>query len=111
MDVSSANVVAAAGLATAEALRVVRPGGIVVFQDVDTRFAPTEVHKVEKNWDTQFNGELFWKAYNDANLMADMRDAGFDPAHIEEHQAEAVSNTNRWYVISGRKPGAQGTMA
>jgi ubiquinone/menaquinone biosynthesis C-methylase UbiE len=89
--------------AMAEALRVVRPGGVVIFQDVDTRFAPTEVHKVEKNWDTDFNGELFWKTYNDADLIADMAAAGFDADRVREHAAEAVSNINRWYVISGTK--------
>lgn len=90
--------------AMAEALRVVRPGGLVIFQDVDTRFAPSDVHRVEKNWDTHFNGELFWKIYNDADLVADMQSAGFDPADIKEHNMAAVSNTNRWYVISGRGP-------
>ncbi|MDG2532141.1 class I SAM-dependent methyltransferase [Sphingomonas sp. HITSZ_GF] len=93
--------------AMAEALRVVRPGGLVIFQDVDTRFAPTEVHKVEKNWDTRFNGELFWKTYNDADLLADMRAAGFAADSVREHAAEAVSNINRWYVVSGRKPEQQ----
>ena len=93
--------------AMAEALRVVRPGGIVIFQDVDTRFAPTEVHKVEKNWDTRFNGELFWKTYNDADLHADMLAAGFAPDSVVEHAVAAVSNINRWYVISGRKPEAR----
>jgi ubiquinone/menaquinone biosynthesis C-methylase UbiE len=93
--------------AMAEALRVVRPGGIVIFQDVDTRFAPTEVHKVEKNWDTRFNGELFWKTYNDADLQADMTAAGFAPDSVVEHAVAAVSNINRWYVISGRKPEVQ----
>ena len=87
-----------------EALRVVRPGGVVIFQDVDTRFAPSEVHRVEKNWDTRFNGELFWKIYNDADLQADMIAAGFDPEVVREHHVEAVNNINRWYVISGRKP-------
>ncbi|MGF7149951.1 ubiquinone/menaquinone biosynthesis C-methylase UbiE [Sphingomonas zeicaulis] len=90
--------------AMAEALRVVRPGGLVIFQDVDTRFAPTDVHRVEKNWDTSFNGELFWKTYNDADLLADMRAAGFAEGSIEEHNVSAVSNLNRWYVISGGKP-------
>lgn len=90
--------------AMAEALRVIRPGGLVIFQDVDTRFAPTDVHRVEKNWDTGFNGELFWKTYNDADLLADMRAAGFAEGTIEEHNVSAVSNLNRWYVISGGKP-------
>ena len=67
-------------------------------------FAPSEVHKVEKNWDTHFNGELFWKTYNDADLIADMGAAGFAASDIREHAAEAVSNVNRWYIISGTKP-------
>lgn len=90
--------------AMAEALRVVRPGGLVIFQDVDTRFAPSDVHRVEKNWDTAFNGEIFWKTYGEADLVADMTAAGFAFADIAEHNMEAVSNINRWYVISGRKP-------
>lgn len=93
--------------AMAEALRVVRPGGLVIFQDVDTRFAPTDVHRVEKNWDTAFNGEIFWETYGEADLVADMVGAGFAAADVAEHNMEAVSNINRWYVISGRKPAAE----
>ncbi|MGL3819567.1 class I SAM-dependent methyltransferase [Sphingopyxis sp. R3-92] len=96
--------------AMAEALRVVRPGGLVIFQDVDTRFAPSDVHRVEKNWDTAFNGEIFWKTYGEADLVADMAAAGFASADIAEHNMEAVSNINRWYVISGRKPAAGGAV-
>ena len=90
--------------AMAEALRVVRPGGLVIFQDVDTRFAPSDVHRVEKNWDTRFNDEIFWQIYTESDLEADMRAAGFAAADVAEHNVSAVSNLNRWYVISGRKP-------
>lgn len=92
--------------AMAEAFRVLRPGALMIFQDVDTRFALSDVHRVEKNWDAHFNGECFWKAYNEADLLADMLGAGFAPADVSEHNMEAVSNLNRWYVISGRKPDA-----
>lgn len=90
--------------AMGEALRVVRPGGLVIFQDVDTRLAPSDVHRVEKNWDTRFNGEIFWQTYTESDLVADMRAAGFADQAIAEHNVAAVSNLNRWYVISGRKP-------
>lgn len=90
--------------AMAEALRVVRPGGLVIFQDVDTRFAPSDVHRVEKNWDTRFNGEIFWQTYTESDLEADMLSAGFAADDVAEHNVAAVSNLNRWYVISGRKP-------
>jgi ubiquinone/menaquinone biosynthesis C-methylase UbiE len=94
--------------AMAEALRVVRPGGVVIFQDVDTRFAASDVHRVEKNWDTRFNGEIFWHTYTEADLEADMLAAGFAQADVQEHNVPAVSNLNRWYVISGLKPLAEG---
>lgn len=90
--------------AMAEARRVVRPGGVVIFQDVDTRFPATEVHRVEKNWDTRHNGELFWQTYTDADLHGDMLAAGFAADSVVEHAVAAVSNINRWYVVSGRKP-------
>ena len=88
----------------AEAMRVTRPGGLVILQDVDTRMAPSIIHKVEKDWDTHFNGERFWRTYNDADLMSDMRGAGFAPDDLAEHDMAAVSGINRWYIISGRKP-------
>lgn len=90
--------------AMAEALRVVRPDGVVIFQDVDTRSAPSDVHRVEKNWDTRFNGELFWATYTEADLVSDMHGAGFAPDSVREHAVAAVSNLNRWFVVSGRKP-------
>lgn len=90
--------------AMAEALRVVRPGGVVIFQDVDTRLPQSDVHRVEKNWDTRFNGEIFWQTYTESDLAADMHAAGFAPGDVAEHDVPAVSNLNRWYVISGRKP-------
>ena len=62
------------------------------------------MHQVEKNWDTAFNGEIFWQVYNEADLIADMRAAGFAEDGLKEHNVSAVSNINRWYVISGRKP-------
>jgi SAM-dependent methyltransferase len=91
-------------LMMAEALRVTRPGGVVILQDVDTRMAPSIVHQVEKDWDTHFNGERFWNVYNNADLVADMHGAGFARSDVAEHDMAAVSGINRWYIISGRKP-------
>lgn len=87
-----------------EARRVVRPGGIVIHQDVAIRGLPTLVEQVERDWDTHFNGEAHWNTYQNADLIADMKAAGFTEAEIVEHDLAAIHGANRWYAISARKP-------
>lgn len=87
-----------------EARRVVRPGGIVIHQDVAIRGLPTLVEQVERDWDTHFNGEVHWNTYQNADLLADMKAAGFAEAEIVEHDLAAIHGANRWYAISARKP-------
>jgi ubiquinone/menaquinone biosynthesis C-methylase UbiE len=88
-----------------EAARVVRPGGVVIHQDVAIRFEPTLVHQVERDWDTHFNDERHWHTYASADLIADMRAAGFASDGIVEHNLPAVHGAIRWYAISARKQG------
>jgi ubiquinone/menaquinone biosynthesis C-methylase UbiE len=87
-----------------EARRVVRPGGIVIHQDVAIRGLPTPVQQVERDWDTHFNGEVHWNTYQNADLVADMTAAGFTEGEIVEHDLPAIHGANRWYAISARKP-------
>jgi SAM-dependent methyltransferase len=88
----------------AESRRVARPGGVVIHQDVAIRGLPTLVQQVEREWDTHFNGEVHWSTYVHANLVADMRAAGFAPEDIVEHDLAAIHGRNsRWYAISARK--------
>lgn len=86
-----------------EARRVVRPGGIVIHQDVAIRGLPTLVQQVERDWDTHFNGEAHWNTYQNADLVADMKVAGFTGAEIVEHDLPAIHGANRWYAISATK--------
>jgi SAM-dependent methyltransferase len=89
-----------------EARRLVRPGGIVIHQDVAIRNQPSIVHQVERDWDTHFNGEVHWNTYAMADLRADMLAAGFAAEEIVEHDLAALQGFagNRWYAISARKP-------
>jgi SAM-dependent methyltransferase len=91
--------------ALAEAWRVVRPGGVVIHQDVAIRGLATLVHQVERDWDTGYNGEVHWNTYAMADLVADMAAAG--AGDIVEHDLSAIHGANRWYAISARKPVTQ----
>lgn len=86
-----------------EAHRVLRPGGLLVFQDVDIRNPASDVHRAERNWDVRFNGERFWRDYADADLRAELIGAGFAPSAADERSVPAVANRNNWYLLIGRK--------
>lgn len=88
-----------------EAFRVCEPGGLVVHQDVPTRFEPTPVRQVERAWDTRFNGEAHWSTYSGDDLLADMGAAGFPPEALEETRLDKVAGPGGWYLVLGRKPG------
>lgn len=88
----------------AEAFRVVRPGGIVIHQDVAIRNLPSLVHQVERDWDTHFNGEAHWNTYAMADLHGEMSTVGFEPDSLFEHDLGTIDGAGRWYAISARKP-------
>lgn len=87
-----------------EARRVARPGGIVVHQDVGIRGLPTLVQRVERDWDSHFNGEAHWNVYLNDDFVADMKAAGFTEEEVVEHKLPAINGPNHWYAISARKP-------
>lgn len=87
-----------------ESMRVLRPGGLVVYQDVNVRSITDPLIKADIVWEKNFNGERFWLAYGNADLEAEMIDAGFPPSEVVEHEIPAIAGALRWYVISARKP-------
>lgn len=88
----------------AQARRVLRPGGLLVFQDVNARSITDPVVRADIVWEKHFNGERFWLTYANADLAPEMAAAGFDPADVVEHEIPAVAGALRWYVIVARKP-------
>jgi hypothetical protein len=47
---------------------------------------------------------VHWNTYQHADLVSDMKAAGFTDAEIVEHDLPAIHGANRWYAISARKP-------
>jgi len=92
-----------------EALRVVRPGGLVVFQDVPIKAAdPAPFDRFISSWQTNNNDEPFWDLFIDSNFPAMMAKAGSDPAHVHEDAAPIVGGNRSWYMLIGEKPGPNG---
>lgn len=91
--------------ALVETLRILRPGGVCVHQDVPLRFAGLdEFTKFELSWDQRHNAEPYWVAYATADLAADMRAAGFPGDSIYVGNLSARAGSLPWYVAVGRKP-------
>lgn len=94
-----------------ESLRVLRPGGLLIYQDVNVRSIIDPVVKADIVWEKHFNGERFWLAYSNADLCADLQAGGFPADAVREHEIPAVAGALRWYVIAARKPETQGASA
>ncbi len=94
----------------AETMRALRPGGLLVYQDVNVRSITDPLIKADIVWEKHFNGERFWLAYSNADLVAEMINAGFPSANVAEHEIPAVAGALRWYVIVARKPTTGGSV-
>jgi len=88
----------------AEALRVVRPGGLVLHQDVPIRALPNAVVQVERGWDTNYNGEDFWNIYAGDDLVSELRSVGFPEGAVAEHRLSQIDGAAGWYLLAGEKP-------
>jgi SAM-dependent methyltransferase len=87
----------------AEARRVARRGGLVVHQDVPTRYAASAAARIEKNWDERFNGEIFWSIYTGDDLAADMHAAGFPSESVREERIDKLHGPGGWYVLAAAR--------
>lgn len=91
-----------------ECKRVLRPGGLLVYQDVNVRSITDPIVKADIVWEKHFNGERFWLNYSGANLAEELLAAGFPHDSVKEHEIPAVAGALRWYVITARKPEHEG---
>jgi len=82
-----------------ESRRLLRPGGVCVHQDVPLRFAGlSEFKKFELSWDTLNNNEPYWEAYANADLLPELRSAGFAAECVHVGSLPARAGTLPWFV-------------
>lgn len=88
-----------------ESWRLLAPGGVMVHQDVPLRFAGlSEIQKFDMSWDTRNNNEPFWEVYANADLAADLREAGIPEAQSWLGNLPQAPGSLPWYVAAARKP-------
>ena len=88
-----------------ESLRLLRPGGVCVHQDVPLTFrGKSEFEKFHLGWDTLNNNEPFWEVYATADLVADMKAAGFPAENTWVGNLPATPGSLPWFVACGWIP-------
>ena len=88
----------------AEAHRVVKPGGVVIHQDVPVRgreFTPFD--QAMFSWQTRNNDEPFWDDFVYADVSERMRDAGFAEGEHRELTIPMLDGPRFWYLVVGEK--------
>ena len=85
----------------AESHRVVRPGGIVVHQDVPIRGDRTLFERYMFSWETRNNNEPFWEVFAEADVTGEMIAAGFAPGEVSEALVPKLDGPGAWYVVMG----------
>lgn len=89
-----------------ESLRLLKPGGIAIHQDVPLRFSELDTYtEWEYSWDQQHNNEPYWSTYasNDPKQM--FIDAGFPEENVWFGKFEQLDKTVSWFVSAAQKPG------
>ena len=91
------------------ALESVRPGGVVVHQDVPMKGADfSAFEKFIFAWQTKNNDEPFWDEFLATQAPDVMLEAGFAADEVLETTVRMRDGPRAWYIVLGEKPDAEG---
>ena len=87
-----------------ECFRLLKPGGLVVHQDVPTQKADTPAFdQWLSNWQVKHNDEPYWQSFAETSVSEALADAGFAGRDIFEAYQPQVDGPLVWYMVGARK--------
>lgn len=87
-----------------ESYRIVKPGGLVVHQDVPTQKQDTPAFQQWlSQWQVAHNDEPFWQSFADTSVPEALIAAGFDEADTFEAYQPQIDGPLVWYMAGARK--------
>lgn len=87
-----------------ESFRLLKPGGLVIHQDVWLRFEEFDTfEQFDNSWDMENNNEPYWTVYATNNPCQMFLDAGFNNDSIWVGKFSQLDNTADWFISAARK--------
>lgn len=94
-----------------EAARLLAPGGVLANLELPSYSSLDPLSAFLMDWDTENNGEPYWRSYHEMDLLATYRQAGLESQLIEAHSEWGGAKGNymgkfKYHVTMGEKIGA-----
>ena len=87
-----------------ESYRLLKPGGLVVHQDVPTQRPDTPAFQQWlSNWQVAHNDEPFWQSFAETSVPDALAAAGFSSPNIFESYEPQIDGPLVWYMVGARK--------
>ena len=88
-----------------ESFRLLKPGGLVVHQDVPTQRPDTPAFQQWlSNWQVAHNDEPFWQSFAETSVPDALISAGFSKEDVFESYQPQIDGPLVWYMVGARKP-------
>ena len=87
-----------------ESFRLLKPGGLVVHQDVPTQRADTPpFQQWLSRWQVAHNDEPFWQTFAESSVAEALALAGFPEREVFEAYQPQVDGPLVWYMVGAQK--------
>lgn len=87
-----------------ESFRLLKPGGIVVHQDVPTQRPDTPAFtRWLSNWQVAHNDEPFWQSFSETSVPEALVSAGFSREAVFAAYQPQIDGPLVWYMVGARK--------